>query len=427
MNAHKFRVVVGVTLLAGCLSPVLAQQYPAPADAYDTSPDPAAANLAPIEQSQLAPPPLPVYVQPPAPADGYMWVPGYWALNRIGYYWVPGAWVLAPYTGALWTPGYWGYTNGIYLWNGGYWGPHVGFYGGINYGFGYIGTGYVGGYWNHDRFYYNRSITNVNTVYVRNVYDHRVRFDDRGPGRVSYHGGPNGIGRGPDPHEMAARGERHMPPTDMQRQYSRQAGGNQGQFFNHNQGRPAQAAIDHPVGGPGAAARPGAGMGAGQNFAPRSQGAESRPAGSNRQDQPPPNRNGGNSMTQERQASAPRPAATPSQPSQQAVRPAAPNNPAPSQERPTFNSERANAPARPSAPAAPAATPSSAQPSHQARPSFNEQASRQARPQQNAAPSHAQQAPQQGREHGGGGGGSREREAGNKGEARPERGGNGHD
>ena len=39
----------------------------------------------------------------------------------------------------------------------GYWGPHVGFYGGIDYGFGYTGAGYAGGYWNNGAFYYNRS------------------------------------------------------------------------------------------------------------------------------------------------------------------------------------------------------------------------------------------------------------------------------
>ena len=88
--------------------------------AYDAS-DPANANLAPVDRSPT-PPPLPVYTQPPPPADGYIWVPGYWSLNRNGYFWVPGAWVLAPYTGALWTPGYWGFVDGIYLWHAGYWG-----------------------------------------------------------------------------------------------------------------------------------------------------------------------------------------------------------------------------------------------------------------------------------------------------------------
>ena len=49
--------------------------------------------------------------------------------------------------GLLWTPGYWGWVNGNYAWNGGYWGPHVGFYGGVNYGFGFGGVGFGGGEW----------------------------------------------------------------------------------------------------------------------------------------------------------------------------------------------------------------------------------------------------------------------------------------
>ena len=27
----------------------------------------------------IAPPPLPLYAQPPIPGDGYIWTPGYWA------------------------------------------------------------------------------------------------------------------------------------------------------------------------------------------------------------------------------------------------------------------------------------------------------------------------------------------------------------
>ena len=33
------------------------------------------------------------------------------------------------------------------VWNAGYWRPHVGFYGGVNYGFDYGGHGYEGGRW----------------------------------------------------------------------------------------------------------------------------------------------------------------------------------------------------------------------------------------------------------------------------------------
>ncbi|MPT29956.1 MAG: adenylate cyclase [Achromobacter sp.] len=263
MNAYaplaRLRPLAAAALMTLCAGAV-AQTYappPAPAaPAYDNG-DPANANLAPIDRSPQPPPPLPVYAQPPAPGDGYMWVPGYWSLNRYGFFWVPGAWVLAPYAGALWTPGYWGFVDGIYRWHAGYWGPHIGFYGGINYGFGYIGIGYVGGYWNHDRFYYNRAVTNVNVTRVTNVYNHTVvvnnNIDNR---RVSYNGGPAGIQRRADPRELAARNEPHHPPTDMQRGFVRTAGGNRAQFFDHNQGRPPQAFIEHAPGRGQPQARP---------------------------------------------------------------------------------------------------------------------------------------------------------------------------
>src|SRR5580658_10513503 len=96
-----------------------------------------------------------VYEQPPVPGPGFLWAPGYWAWGDGDYYWVPGTWVEAPQPGYLWTPGYWGWNEGVYLWHGGYWGEHVGFYGGVNYGFGYFGGGYQGGYWDHGAFRYN--------------------------------------------------------------------------------------------------------------------------------------------------------------------------------------------------------------------------------------------------------------------------------
>src|SRR5215472_18993243 len=95
----------------------------------------------------IGPPALPVYAQPICPGAGYIWTPGYWAYGPMGYYWVPGTWVVAPTPGFLWTPGYWGWGGGAYIWHAGYWGPHVGFYGGVNYGFGYFGAGFAGGYW----------------------------------------------------------------------------------------------------------------------------------------------------------------------------------------------------------------------------------------------------------------------------------------
>ena len=56
-------------------------------------------------------------------------------------------WVAPPSVGVYWTPGYWGYRTATTAGTRGYWGPSVGFYGGVNYGFGYFGTGFVGGFW----------------------------------------------------------------------------------------------------------------------------------------------------------------------------------------------------------------------------------------------------------------------------------------
>src|SRR4030088_3154193 len=144
----------------------------------------------------FAPPPLPIYEQPLCPEDGYIWTPGYWAYGDDfdDYYWVPGTWVLAPEVGFLWTPAYWGWGGEGFVFYDGYWGPVVGFYGGINYGFGYFGEGYEGGRWDNDRFFYNRSVNNVNETVVHNVYNTTVVVHNET--HVSYNGG-NGGGRAP--------------------------------------------------------------------------------------------------------------------------------------------------------------------------------------------------------------------------------------
>ena len=101
----------------------------------------------------IAPPMLPIYDQPPMPAYGYIWTPGYWAWDQgfRDYYWVRGQWVRPPRVGYLWTPGYWAWRDGLYLFNTGYWGSSVGYYGGVNYGYGYGGQGYGGGEWRGGR------------------------------------------------------------------------------------------------------------------------------------------------------------------------------------------------------------------------------------------------------------------------------------
>lgn len=82
--------------------------------------------------------------------------------------------MLAPEPGLLWTPGYWAWEGAQFVFHEGYWGSDVGFYGGINCGFGYGGVGFEGGYWRSGHFYYNRAIANVNEMSVHNVYSKTV-------------------------------------------------------------------------------------------------------------------------------------------------------------------------------------------------------------------------------------------------------------
>ncbi|RXH55004.1 YXWGXW repeat-containing protein [Granulicella sibirica] len=156
---------------------------------------PAAAHARIFLSVGIAPPVIPVYEQPLCPGDGYIWTPGYWAYGDDGYFWVDGAWVEAPYENALWTPGYWGYDNNAYVWNAGYWGPTVGYYGGINYGFGYFGAGFYGGYWNSGRFFYNRGYNHLDFNRIHNVYNTPYRGGNDHPGGRAFDDHP-GAGRG---------------------------------------------------------------------------------------------------------------------------------------------------------------------------------------------------------------------------------------
>jgi len=189
---------------------------------------------------RVGPPALPVYAQPLCPGPGYYWTPGYWAWNDAGgYYWVPGTWVVAP-VGMLWTPGYWGWGGGFYAWHGGYWGPHVGFYGGINYGFGYGGVGFVGGEWRGGGFYYNRAVSNVSVTNVTNVYNKTVIVNNTTT--TSFNGGTGGVQAQPTAQEQAAANEQHTAPLAAQAQHEQMASQNHENFASVNQGRPAVAA-----------------------------------------------------------------------------------------------------------------------------------------------------------------------------------------
>jgi hypothetical protein len=204
---------------------------------------PAASFAGVFVSVNIAPPVLPVYEQPPCPADGYIWTPGYWAYGPAGYYWVPGTWVMPPAVGVLWTPGYWGWGGGAYVWHAGYWGPHIGFYGGVNYGFGYFGTGYEGGYWRGRSFFYNRSVSNVTITNVH-IYNKTV-INNVTVNRFSYNG-PGGMNvRATHQEEMAVR-EHHFEATEMQRSHEHGASTNRAFLASENHGRPAIAATARP-------------------------------------------------------------------------------------------------------------------------------------------------------------------------------------
>ncbi len=211
----------------------------------------------------IAPPALPVYEQPAIPGPDYLWSPGYWAWGDGDYYWVPGTWVQAPEPGYLWTPGYWGWADGVYLWHGGYWGTHVGFYGGVNYGFGYGGHGYEGGEWRGGSFFYNRSVNNIpSSVHITNVYNRTV-VNNVTVNRVSFNGGRGGVAAQPTEAERAAGNDRHLPPVGLQAQHEQAARANPQLRAATNHGAPPIAATAHAASftGPGvvhgARGRPG--------------------------------------------------------------------------------------------------------------------------------------------------------------------------
>src|SRR5882724_5524586 len=137
----------------------------------------------------IAPPVLPVVVQPACPVAGYIWTPGYWGWGGGGYYWVPGVWVAPPAVGLLWTPPWWGWNNGVY--------------GGINYGYGYSGNGYWGGRWEGDSFRYNTAVTRVNTNVVHNTYVDRSVNRQVDTNRAAFNG-PNGVKAEPTAEQKAA-------------------------------------------------------------------------------------------------------------------------------------------------------------------------------------------------------------------------------
>jgi hypothetical protein len=141
----------------------------------------------------------------------------------------------------LWTPGYWGWGGAAFIWHVGYWGPHVGFYGGINYGFGYPGVGFVGGEWRGGAFFYNRAVVNLGGAHITNVYYTRV-VNNFAVNRVSYNGGAGGLAARPSAGELAAEHDRHEEATSIQQRHETAAHNERSQFASVNHGMPGVAA-----------------------------------------------------------------------------------------------------------------------------------------------------------------------------------------
>jgi hypothetical protein len=200
---------------------------------------PAYGQVEVVITADVAPPVLPVYDQPPIPGPGYLWIPGYWAWSGYEYYWVPGYWATPPAVGLYWTPPYWAWTDGAYTFYPGYWAPTVGFYGGVDYGFGYTGVGYQGGYWRNNQFVYNTAVNNFGSANIVNAYSRPVSNPNS---RVAFNGGNGGtIGR-PTQAQIAARAHA-MPPTAEQARHQNMASRDPALRFNANRGQPSVAAI----------------------------------------------------------------------------------------------------------------------------------------------------------------------------------------
>ncbi|MBV9300942.1 MAG: YXWGXW repeat-containing protein [Acidobacteriaceae bacterium] len=329
----------------------------------------------------IAPPILPVYVQPPCPVAGWLWTPGYWAWGPDGYYWVPGVWVEPPEVGLLWTPGYWGFVGGIYAWHAGYWGPHIGFYGGVNYGFGYTGFGFGGGYWSGGVFMYNRAVMNVNTTVIRNVYVDRTVINNRVTTTRASFNGPGGVVAQPTAREQAAANERHIQPSAVQVSHQERASQDRALLASVNHGRPSVAAVasvnDRRIGGAGRVAErtPAAEGRARENAnAGRREGnvrSEARPVRP-ATERPAPREAERVNREPARPSPAERPAPRPSERvNREPARPNAVERPAPRE------SERVNRePARPVPQERPQVSHEAARPAPQERPQANHQAAR---------------------------------------------------
>jgi WXXGXW repeat (2 copies) len=250
---------------------------------------------------RVGPPALPVYTQPPCPTEGFLWTPGYWGYGAAGYYWVPGVWVAPPRVGVLWTPGYWGFARGLYGWHAGYWGPHVGFYGGINYGFGYGGVGFIGGHWGGGGFIYNSAVLNVGAGIHNTYVDRTVINNTTIVNNHTSFNGEGGVTARATASEQAAEHENHFQATSNQHSHEQTAREDRNQLASVNNGHPGTMAMDSVNGRRyNQQGRIANGISSGQMTAGETKNIEGREAGLNKEIHNDRAANGGTLTPQER-------------------------------------------------------------------------------------------------------------------------------
>jgi hypothetical protein len=123
----------------------------------------------------------------------------------------------------------------------------VGFYGGVNYGFGYGGVGFFGGEWRGGIFAYNRAVANFGGVHVTNVYEDRNVIEHNtivNANHASYNGGA-GISARASAGELQAEHENHFQPTPNQMQHENFAAQDRSQLASVNHGRPGTIAASN--------------------------------------------------------------------------------------------------------------------------------------------------------------------------------------
>ena len=191
--------------------------------------------------ASAAPPPLPVLFPVDASRPGIPLDSRLLGLGGDGYYWTPGSWARPPAVDLFGRPatGPGTQADHDYVFHSGYWAPTVGFYGGIDYRFGYSGQGFHGGFWRNHQFVYNRAVNDVGNVHVA-TYANQVFAPAN---HISYNGGTGGTAARPTPAQIAAMRERHIGPTPAQIQNQQTASRIPNQRYSENKGAPPIGAL----------------------------------------------------------------------------------------------------------------------------------------------------------------------------------------